>query len=77
MEQIILNGTIFLVGTIFGAGSFYGLVLARLNGQKEFNKQMQEQFTLLNHKLDEVKCDIIKLTERIARIEGKINGKLT
>lgn len=82
MEQVILNGVIFITGIIFGAGSFYGLVITKLNNQNSFNHRVEEQFKniegqikILSDKIDDIKDDILNLTERISKIEGKINGQ--
>lgn len=76
MEQIFINTAIFAFGIIFGAGSFYGLVLTKFNTQNQFNCRVESQLKELADKIDDIKTDIVKLTERISRIEGKINGKL-
>ncbi|MEM1973292.1 MAG: hypothetical protein QXN68_00720 [Thermoplasmata archaeon] len=76
MEQIVLQGIIFCVGIVFGVGSFYGLVTSKFNGQNDFNKKVDEQLKELSNKIDGIKDDILELTERVSRIEGKINGKV-
>lgn len=76
MEQMILQSIIFCVGIIFGAGSFYGLITSKFNGQNDFNKKVDEQLKELSNKIDGIKDNILELTERVSRIEGKINGKI-
>lgn len=58
----------FIIGAIFGAGSFYGLTLFRLSHQ-------EKKFDKFDRKLDSISYEIKHLSERIARIEGKLNGK--
>lgn len=69
------NLIIFVIGVIFGTGVFYSLTLNEIKNQKETNKLFNEKLNELNKKIDCLQDCFIRLIERIARLESKINGK--
>lgn len=69
------NLIIFILGVVFGSGVFYSLTLNEIKNQKETNKLFNEKLNDLHKKIDCLQECFVKLIERIARLESKINGK--
>lgn len=71
----LLNLFVFAVGIVFGSGVFYSLTLNELKNQKEMNKMFQEKLNELSRKIDCLQEIFIRLTERIAKLESKLENR--
>lgn len=76
MEQVILNGVIFVVGIVFGVGAFYGMTNGKFNEQHRFNEILTKRLDRMEEKIDELTKNFSEVLERISKIEGKLNDKI-